>query len=455
MPDNIGFRFLLLAFIIALNGFFAGAEVALLSARRARLQHLAEEGNVGAQAAINLLSNPERLLSVVQVGVTLTSLGLGWAGEDTLFGLFAAALGPVWSEQLAPVLHGVALVGSFALMTFAHVVLGEVVPKNLAIEKADRLSMMVAPALLVFYRITEPFVFAIERTATGLSRLIGLSGESHTAGHTAEELKHIVEASRRELRPIERAVLSRTLELRDLSAREVMVPRHDVVSVPADASLEHVLRAFLEHQFSRMPVWEDKPENIIGIVHFKDLIRVWEERRLAKDRNWPVRPFRLKRTILKPLVVPETKELPELLEEFRQERTHMALVVDEFGTISGLVTFEDVLEQILGEIEDEHDELRSRPIQIGGVLELIGTTPIRDLQNQYGIELPTDAGFETLAGFLLHHFRDLPQEGESIEYEGRTFVVTEMERNRIGKVRIETPLSLLQNGRGSDEQDAV
>jgi CBS domain containing-hemolysin-like protein len=264
-----------------------------------------------------------------------------------------------------------------------------------------------------------------------------------------------VAASRRELQPVERSILTRVLELRELSAREIMVPRHDMISVPADASLEQVLRAFLEHQFSRMPVWEDKPENIIGIVHFKDLIRVWEERRLAKDRGWPVRPFRLRRTIIKPLVVPETKALPELVEQFRFERMHMAMVVDEFGTITGLVTFEDALEQVFGEIEDEHDELRSRPIQIGGVLELSGTTPIRDLQNQYGIELPTDAGFETLAGFLLHHFRDLPQEGENIEYEGRTFVVTEMERNRIGKVRIETPLALLQDRSGGDQEDTV
>lgn len=434
---HIGYRLILLALILAANGFFAASETALLSTRKSRLRQLAEAGHAGAQAALNLLANPERLLSVVQIGVTLASLGLGWAGEETVFNLLFGAMSPMVNDTTRNVLHGVAFALSFAIMTYAHVVLGEVVPKNLAIEKADRLAILVAPVLLVFYRITEPFVYAIERTATALSRMIGLSGEQHGGGHSAEELKYIIAASRRELDPFEREALGRVLELGNYYAREVMVPRTSIVSVSVDASLDQVLRLFLEHLYSRMPVFEGKRENIIGILHFKDLIRVWEERRSALERHRPVRPFRLRRILRKPLVVPETKPVNQLIADFRTSHTHVAMVVDEFGTISGLITLEDALEQVFGEFEDEHDDRRTGPPRTeSDVLELEGTTPIRDLETQYGFELPGDAGFETLAGFLMFQAGEIPRTGESIDYGGRRFTITAMERHRISKVRI-------------------
>lgn len=437
--SNYGLRFLLLAAIIALNGFFAGAEVALLSVRRSRLRQMADAGHVGAQAALSLLANPERLLSVVQVGVTLASLGLGWAGEDTLFQLFAALLAPALTPNTEALLHGLAFTLSFALMTFAHVVLGEVVPKNLAIEKADRIAVVVAPALLVFYRVTEAFVAVIEKSAAGISRLIGLKNTQSGGGHSAEELKFIISSSRHEghLRELEESIIHRVLDLGDIYAREIMVPRNAIVSVPLDASLPQILRAFMEHQYSRLPVYEQQPERIVGVIHYKDLIRVWEERRVAIEKRRPVRPFNLQRILRKPLVVPETKPIAELIDVFRQAHMHLALVVDEFGTITGLVTPEDVLEQIFGEIEDEHDERRQGPSTEGDVVEVDGTTPIRDLETQYGIELPADAGFETLAGFLLLQFGVIPKPGDSVDHGPRRFRVINMQRNRIGRVRIE------------------
>ncbi|MDZ4797960.1 MAG: hemolysin family protein [Bryobacteraceae bacterium] len=434
---HIGYRLILLALILAANGFFAASETALLSTRKSRLRQQAEAGNVGAQAALNLLANPERLLSVVQIGVTLASLGLGWAGEETIFNLLFGAVSPLLNESTAGILHGVVFTLSFALMTFGHVVLGEVVPKNLAIEKADRLAILVAPVLLIFYRITGPFVYAIERTSTGISRLIGLSGEAHTGGHSAEELKYIIASSRRELEVFEREALSRVLELGNYNAREVMVPRTAIVSVSVDASLDQVLRLFLEHLYSRMPVYETKRENIIGILHFKDLIRVWEERRAALERHRPVRPFRIRRILRKPLVVPETKPVNQLIADFRTSHTHVAMVVDEFGTITGLVTLEDALEQVFGEFEDEHDDGRAGPPRSeSDVLDLDGTTPIRDLETQYGIELPGDAGFETLAGFLMFQAGEIPRTGEFIDYGIWRFTILEMSRHRIAKVGI-------------------
>ena len=437
--ESSGYRLLLVALIIVLNGFFAGAEVSLLSVRRSRLRQQAENGNVGAQAAMSLLENPGRLLSVTQVGVTLASLGLGWAGEETIFNILYGWLQPLVTPATVNILHGFAFVLSFVVMSYMHVVVGEVVPKNLAIEKADKLAVIVAPALLVFYRVSEPFVAVIEKSSSYASRLIGLSGKEHGGGHSAEELRYIIRSSGSEghLRTFEQDVLQRVLDLSEYSAREIMVPRTAIVSVSVDATLDQVLRTFLDYQYSRLPVYEQKPENIIGIVHVKDLFRVWEERRAAQDRKRPVRPFRLRRITRKPLVLPETKPLNHLIDEFRTDRMHMAIVVDEFGTISGLVTMEDVLEQVFGEIEDEHDEVRTHPPAEADVIELHGATPIRDLQMQFNLELPADAGFETLAGFLLYQFGEIPKLGDAVEHNGRRFTVIDMDRNRIATVRIE------------------
>ncbi len=433
-------RLILLFAIVMLNAFFAAAEVALVSVRRSRLRQMAEQGSVTARAALDLLANPERLLSVTQVGVTLASLGLGWAGEDTVYQLLIRMFHPMITPGNEPWFHGASFAIAFLTISFVHVVVGEVVPKNLAIEKSDRLAVLVAPVLLVFLRISAPFVFVIERSAAALSRVLGLHGGVAGGGHSPEELKFIVETSRREghLEGFEEDAIQKILELKDIYAREIMTPRVDIVSVPADATLDELLRLMVEHKFSRLPVYQGKAENIIGVVHYKDLMIAWQERKLAGDRRQPSRPFRVRRFLREPLVVPETKPVNQLVDEFRTRHTHLAMVVDEFGTITGLVTLEDVLEQIFGEIGDEHDVRRPLPVAGAAVIELDASTNIRDLSTQYGIDLPGDAGFETLAGFLLFRLGYIPAPGESVTYGDRTFIVQEMDRNRIVRVKIVT-----------------
>lgn len=433
------YRFVVLIAILVLNGFFAAAEVALISVRRSRLRAMAEEGIGGAQAALNLLANPARLLSLTQVGVTLASLGLGWAGEGTMYDLFLSILRPFLTAQLAPALHAVSFGIAFLLISYAHVVLGEVVPKNLAIEKADRLAILVAPALLIFDRVATPFIIVAERSAAALSRAIGLRGSHSGGGHSAEELKFIVSSSRREghLHRFEEDAIQALLELQNYYVREIMVPRNDIVSVSVDASLDQVLRRMRENQYSRLPVYEKDPEHLIGYVHYKDMLRIAEERRVAAEKKQILRPFHLSRVLRKLLVVPETKPLNDLIDEFRNTHKHMAMVVDEFGTIVGLVTLEDAIEQIFGEIGDEHDIKRPTPTTEAPVIDVEGATTIRDLDTQYGLQLPGDAGFETLAGFLLFELGYIPKAGESLDYAGRRFSITEMDHNRIARVRIE------------------
>jgi CBS domain containing-hemolysin-like protein len=439
MDIDPGYRFLLVFLILALNAFFAGAEVSLLSVRQSRLKQMASEGVVGAQAALSLLANPERLLSVVQVGVTIASLGLGWAGEDTVFALLAGQLRPLMTPETEAWLHGAAFAVSFLLITYAHVVLGEVVPKNLSIEHADRLAVLVASPLLLFYRVSGPFVTVIERSAALVSRAIGLKGEATGAGHTPEELKFIVASSRRhgQLEDFEEKAIGRLLDIRDYSAREIMVPRHEFVSAPVEAGLDELLEIFNEHKYSRILVYEREPEHIIGIIYAKDLLEVWHQRRVARARQRPVPPFDLRRALKNPPVVPETKPLVQLIDTFRLSHVHMALVVDEFGSVTGLVTLEDVLEQVFGEIEDEHDVRIPPQPSVWDRLELDGTINIRDLQTQHGIELPANAGFETLAGFLLYSLGAIPQAGETVSHGDLRFTVIEMERNRIAKVTVD------------------
>jgi putative hemolysin len=432
-------RLLLLVILIAINGFFAGAEVALLSVRHSRLRQMAEEGQAGAQAALNLLSNPGRLLSVTQVGVTLASLGLGWAGEDTVYQILTGFLWQMTNPVVIRILHGVCFAFSFLAISYFHVVLGEVVPKNLAIAKADRLAALVAPALLVFYRVSMPFVVTIERSAAAITRALSMSAPAKAGGHSTEELKLIVSSSRGlgYLPESQEDMIHRVLDLENVSVREIMVPRNDIVAIELDATLDAVLVKMISEKHSRLPVYEENTQKIVGILHYKDLLPVWQERRKAVQSGRPSRSFRVARLMRPHKVVPETKPLSQMLEEFRHGRSHMAMVVDEFGTITGLVTVEDVLEQLVGRIDDEHDEMAELRSAETTQVELDGATRIRDLENEFGIEIPADAGFETLAGFLLFRLGEIPRPGESVEYEGRRYTVLEMERNRISRVRIE------------------
>jgi putative hemolysin len=430
------FRILLVVFLITVNAFFAAAEVSLVSVRHSRLRQMAAEGKAGAQAALSLLANPSRLLSVTQVGVTIASLGLGWAGEETVYNLVMAVFHA--SPENYPVIHAVSLVLSFLVISYFHVVIGEVVPKDLAIAKADRLAVLVAPALLLFYRASLPFVVVIEKSAAAVARTLNQSS-ARGGGHSAEELKLIVSSSRGlgYLPEEQEDMIHRVLDLGSIAVREIMVPRNDMVSISADASLDDVLRTMVQQQHSRLPVYEGSPEKIIGILHYKDLLPIWEERRQAILTGRPSRSFRINRLLRPPLVVPETKPLSQMLEELRQGRSHIAMVVDEFGTIVGMVTVEDVLEQVVGRIEDEYDVKDQRRRGRSNTVDLDGATRILELESEYDIQIPAEAGFETLAGFLLYRLGEIPHAGQSVEYQGRRFTVLEMERNRIARVRVE------------------
>ncbi len=437
-------RLIVLAFLLGVNGFFSAAEVALVSVRETKMRALSEAGVRRADTVLGLLRRPSRMISATQLGVTLASLGLGWAGESTVYRF----LEPLFSYLNLPVSEPLGRVLSFTLaftlITFFHMVVGEVVPKNLAMERSERLALAVAPPLQLFSRVTGLFVSLVEKTAAFISRLLGLKMDNSQQGYTAEELKLLFSVNKREGRParFQEQMLSRAVDFHDVTVREVMVPRQEMIALPSDAGIDQVVDCIVRHQHSRVPVYEGSPEHVVGVLYAKQVWSFVQQMRRWKVLGRPEPPvFRMASFVHPVPFVPETKLLYELLEEFQQQRYHMAIVVDEFGTVGGLVTVEDAIEQIVGEIHEEHErhEPDEKPV-IDKPIEVDGNTNIRDLDSLYGVELPYDAGFETLAGFLLSRLGHIPQGDERIEFEGRGFTVVGMERNRIAKVRVEPAL---------------
>jgi magnesium and cobalt exporter, CNNM family len=309
-------------------------------------------------------------------------------------------------------------------------------------------ALAVAAPMDVFLTISRPFLFVMNRSADLVLRMFGSRQLRSGAAHTSEELKLIVAASRRfGLVPAFQAeIVARALDLTDITAREVMVPRPDIFSLPADLTLDEALSQVVEEQHSRVPVYDPQrgPEHIVGILYAKDLMR-WVRLRLSLSPTQSA-SFRLARMPISQimrdvLVVPETKPLSDLLIEFKRRKRHLAVVVDEFGSTVGVVTVEDALEQLVGEIEDEFDVAQQVTLSPGTTMVLEGSANIRDLETQYQLPLPRDEGFETLAGFVLSRLQKIPAAGDSFEAEGKRYTVVQMDGNRIAKVRIETLLT--------------
>ncbi len=429
--------------LVAANAFFVAAEFALVSVRDTRIQQLIDADRAGARTVRKLHERMDELLSAVQLGVTLASLGLGWIGEPTLAALIQLGIGS--GDHPTVLAHTIAVAVAFILITYLHVVLGEVVPKSVALRRADRVALAVAAPMDFFMTVARPFLRVISASARFVLRRFGTQEVVRSSVvHSPEELKLIVEASRRFgiVPQLQEQLMLHALELGEITVRQVMVPRPGIFSLPADMPLEPALARVVEEQHSRVPVYDPQsgPEHIIGLLYSKDLSR-WMRLRYTKPSSDPAAP-RLARMVVRDimrdvLVVPETKPLTDLLAELRQRKRHLAVVVDEFGSTSGVVTVEDVLEQIVGEIEDEFD-ITPQPLPAGATsMVLEGAVNIRDLETQYHVTLPSDQGFETLAGFMLAQFQRIPNPRDSFEHDGRRFTVLEMESRRIAQVLIE------------------
>jgi len=443
MVTYVLLRLLLILLLVAANAFFAAAEFSLVSIRDTRIQQLIQARRIGARIVQRLHRNLDEVVNGVQLGITIVSLTLGWVGEPVLAQMM---IGPVRDlPHVAVYAHGIAIVISFLLITWLHVILGELVPKSLALQRAEQLALAVAGPMDVFLTLTRPLLFLMSRAAGSVLRLFGVPRIRQGAIHSPDELKLIVTASRQfgQIPPAQEEMIHRAIELENITVREVMVPRPDIFSLPGDLPLEDALGRVVEEQHSRIPVYDPQrgPEHIIGVLYAKDLMR-WMRLRLASNMVGPpvarISQMKIGQIMHDVLVVPETKSLFELLAEFQQRKRHLAVVVDEFGSTAGVVSVEDILEQLVGELEDEFDVAGSPPVMDGNtVLRLDGSVNIRDLESQYDLALPQDEGYETLAGFILSRLQKMPSGGESFEHQGRRFVIEKMDGHRVAQVRIE------------------
>jgi CBS domain containing-hemolysin-like protein len=438
-------RVFVILLLVAANAFFAAAEFALVSIRDTRIQQLIEARRIGARIVQRLHRNLDELVNGVQLGVTVVSLSLGWVGEPIVARGVEAVIGRIPYAVIYS--NAVAIVIAFILITCLHVVLGELVPKSLALQRAEQVALAVAAPMEVFLTLTRPLIYVMSRAAGSVLRIFGSRKIGHGQVHSPDELKLIVTASRQlgQIPPLQEEMIHHALELDDVTVREIMVARPDIFSLASSLTLDEALARVVEEQHSRIPVYDYQrgPEHIIGVLYAKDLMR-WTRLRLTVN---PVEPIanriasmQISRIMRDVLVVPETKVVTELLEEFRDRKRHLAVVVDEFGSTAGVVTVEDILEQIVGDIEDEFDvSPPEQPVLEQGKVALLleGSAGIRDLESQYQLNLPRDGVFETLAGFVLARLQRIPRVGDSFEHDGHRYAVEEMEGHRIARIRVE------------------
>ena len=447
------------ALLILVNAFFVAAEFAMVSVRDTRIEQMMAAGVPGARAVRRLQLDLEEFLPAVQLGVTLCSLTLGWIGEPLAAGILLRWLGAIPHAEIYA--HAGAVALGLAAITYLEVVVGELVPKSLALRRAEALAVAVAPPMLLFMKATRPVVRLLRQSAALALRGFDTPISDRAAVHSPEELKLIATSARRMgvLPRFQETVVHRALEMDDVPVREIMTPRQRIFSLPSNMTVEEASARVIEKQHSRVPVYDETrgPEHIVGVAYAKDLARLMYFRNpgapsvsgaadgkgTTSDMSVRVRPapfaeLRLNQVMRDVLVVPETKTALDLLREFQQRRRQIAIVVDEYGSTAGLVTAEDAIEQLTGELEDEFDD-PARPVlsTTAGVLLMDGGVNLRDLETQMQWKLPREAGVETLAGFLLMQMGHIPKTGESVTFEGRKLTVMEMEGRRISKVRVE------------------
>jgi len=443
MVTFVVLRIAAVVLLVAANAFFVAAEFALVSIRETRLQQLIAARRIGARTVQKLHQKLDEFIAAVQFGVTLSSLALGWIGEAAM----ARVLEPLfvrlpYSHLFA---HAISIGLAFILITYMHVILGEVVPKSVALQRTEAVALAVAGPMDVFMTLGAPLLAVMTASSRLVLKAFGVRQVREGGVHSPEELKLIVSASHRigVLEAPQEQMIQRALDMENILVREVMVPRPDIFSLPGDMPLDEGFQRIADEQHSRVPIYDPQrgPEHIIGVLYARDLLR-WLRYRLAGSAASPPSTWssdlKLQHLMREVLVVPETKPLTDLLTEFKERKRHLAVVVDEFGSTAGIVTVEDILELLVGEIKDEYDIGEPVFAPNDSSIVLNGAVNIRDLESERQIRLPRDEGFETLGGFVLAKLQRIPKPGDAVEFEGRRYSVVGMDGLRVDAVKIET-----------------
>ncbi|MCC6188884.1 MAG: HlyC/CorC family transporter [Anaerolineales bacterium] len=423
-------RLLGVVVLVFANGFFVAAEFALVSVRRTRVEELVRQGKTGAASVKKALADPDRFIAATQLGITIASLGLGWLGEPALAHLIEPVISWLPPAWIGAASHTVSAGFAFAVITFLHVVVGELMPKSIALQRPETTALIVARPTLLTEWVFKPAIWALNGTGNFLLRLIGMRAASgHEMVHSVEELKMLVQASGEGgvLGVSERDMLDAVFDFGDLTVHEVMVPRTEMIAIGADATLDDLVRIAIKHPLTKFPVYEGDLDHILGVAHVKDVVRVqYDARRTATVRG----------IMREALFVPDRLKLGDLLQEFRAKRQHMAIALDEYGGTAGLATLGDLLSQIVGEVADPFD--RSGPdIQRlpDDSLLINGLTQIEAVNDVLGLAL-RDEHYDTIAGFVLGRLGRMARVGDTVESDGVRLKVEALDGLRIARLSL-------------------
>ncbi len=416
--------------LVFANGFFVAAEFAFVGVRRSRIEALAAAGDVAAKRLMGLLNNLNAYLSASQLGITLASLALGWIGEPAIARLLEqpfSGLSDAWR-------HGLSFGIAFSIITSLHIVIGEQAPKLLGLELAERIALLVTLPMKAFYWVFHWPIRALDWASVRIVQLFGLKASlEHASSYTEAEIRQLIDTSRDSghLRAEERRLIHRVFEFSDTLVREAMVPRTEMAAIPADCSLEQLTKAFEKYRYSRLPVYRESLDDVIGFIHSKDVMPY-----LLQPEK-----FRLQNVLQPPLYVVDTARLEDVLQQMQKAKAHFGFVVDEHGGLEGVITLEDLLEEIVGDISDEHDEEVNEQITPVGdnTYLLAGGLAVRDLNRRLKLSLPESESYTTLAGFLMTEAGHVLSPKEVIEYNGISFEIDRVERRRVLSVKLQMP----------------
>lgn len=423
-------RLIAVILLVLANGFFVAAEFALVSVRKTRISELITQGNASAQWVRRALEDPDRFIAATQLGITLASLGLGWIGEPALgklllpiINLFPAGIEDELSHSLSAGL-------AFAIITFLHVVIGELAPKSIALQNPERTSLLVAQPTVITEWIFKPAIWLLNGTGNALLRMLGYEpAKAHELVHSPEEIKMLATASAESgiVKDSEEEMVHAVFEFGDMLVRQVMVPRTEMIAIQADSNLEEMIQVSVHHLFTKLPVYEESLDQVIGVVHLKDLVRALHgEENLNKTARDLMREA---------IFIPETARLDDLLNRFRVRKRHMAIVLDEYGGTAGVVTLEDLLEEIVGEVSDPFDDEPEISPLPDGSTSVDGLTLIDEVNEHFDFDL-SDPNYDTIAGYILGQLGRMAQVGDVITIEGTTLRVTAMDGLRIARISI-------------------
>ena len=418
---SLALLLLAVAALILLNAYFVAAEYALVTARRTRLQELANQGSRRARLVLTITADPPRFIAAMQLGVTAASLGIGALGEPVLHRLFNSVIATV-----------LAWVFAYLILTFLHVVIGELMPKGVALAYSERVALAVAAPVRAFFVVFKPLIWVLQRSSDAGLRALGLEPPSGEVSVLSEaELKMLLTRSTEEgeIEHEEREMLYNVFDFADKEVSDVMVPRPEVVALALDMPPEECLRAAVESPYTRYPVYRGSLDEIVGVLHVRDLFRAAEE-------AGGIEGVEIEKLLRDVQVVPETKDLAALLTEFRRTNQHLAIVIDEYGSTEGIVTLEDLLEEIVGEIEDEFD-LPDETIERvdDSTVRIDGTFPIDDFNERFDVALPED-GYHTVAGFVFGRLGRAAEPGDEVAHDGIVFRVDAVEGQRIDRLTV-------------------